>query len=114
MLTEQFKILRGCRQGDPTAGYIFVLCIEVLSLTIQNSKTIPYKIIGGSTKLNDTDADDLPLYLKSFPLNEKENKNNVKYALDCFNIFSTWSGLNINKKKPTSIFSDKMCQNPTL
>ena len=26
-------------------------------------------------------------------------QKNVKHALDCFNLFSTWSGLNINKNK---------------
>ena len=78
--TYQFNILRGCRQGDPIAGYLFVLCIEVLSLTIQNSKTIPYMTKQGNTKLNDTYADDLTLYLKYFPKDEKANKNNVKNA----------------------------------
>ena len=97
--TEQFKILRGCRQGDPIAGYLFVLCIELLSLTIQNSKTIPYMTEQGNTKLNDTYADDLTLYSKYFPTDNKENRKNVKYALDCFSIFSTWSGLKINITK---------------
>ena len=41
--TDQFKILRGCRQGDPIAGYLFVLCIEILALTLQNSKITPYE-----------------------------------------------------------------------
>ena len=92
--TEQFKILRRCRQGDPITGYLFVLCIEILSLPIQNSKAIPYSTKSGNTKLNDRYTDDLTPYLKYFPTDEKENKKNVKNALDCFATFSTWSGLN--------------------
>ena len=95
--TSQFKILRGCRQGDPIAGYLFVLCIKILTLTIQNSKAIPYETINGNKKLNDTYADDLTLYLKYVKNNDKENKKNIKNALECFNKFSKWSGLNINK-----------------
>ena len=97
--TEQFKILRGCRQGDPIAGYLFVLCIEILALTIQNSKVIPYETKKGNKKLNDTYADDLTLYLKYLPHNDKANKNNIKHALDCFTLFSKWLGQNINKGK---------------
>ena len=97
--TDQFKILRGRRQVDPFVGYLFVICIEILALTIQLSKTIPYKTKRGNKKLNDTYTDDITLYLKYFTLNENANKINLKYALDCFDLFSTWSGLNINKKK---------------
>ena len=72
--TEQFKILRGCRQGDPIAGYLFVLCIEILALTLKNSKVTPYETKKGNKKLNDTYADDLTLFLKLFPLNPQKLK----------------------------------------
>ncbi len=97
--TTQFKIPRSCRQGDPIAGYGFVLCIEILALTIQNSKVIPYETINGNKKLNDTYADDLTLFLKLFQNDDKRNKTNIKHALECFSLFSNWSGLNISKNK---------------
>ena len=30
-LSEQFKIQRGCRQGDPTAANLFITCTEILA-----------------------------------------------------------------------------------
>ena len=82
------------------------------TLTLQNSKVIPYETRQGNSKLNDTYADDLTLYLKYFPL-EKHNKRNIKRALDCFDSFSNWSGLKINKKKTyVTIFGGKKVPKP--
>ena len=37
-ISERFAIKRGCRQGDPISGYLFILCIEILALALKNSK----------------------------------------------------------------------------
>ena len=97
--TTQFIILRGCKQGDPIAGYLFVLCIEILALTLKNSKITPYETIKRNKKLNDTYAEDLNLFPKLFLNDPIKSKNNIKYALECFDKFSKWSGLKINKNK---------------
>lgn len=41
-LSDQFSIQRGCRQGDP---YIFILCVEILSILIKQNKEIKSIII---------------------------------------------------------------------
>ena len=86
----------------------------ILSLSLQNSKTIPYETTGGNKKLNDTYADDLTLYLKYFPFDDKANKRNIKHALDCFTSFSEWSGLNINKKKTYVLVFGQIVSNPSF
>ena len=39
-LSEQINIQRGCRQGDPVAPYIFLLCAEILSLLVKQNTDI--------------------------------------------------------------------------
>ncbi|KAK3100382.1 hypothetical protein FSP39_019069 [Pinctada imbricata] len=39
-LSDQLEVQHGCRQGDPVAPYIFLLCAEVLAILIKNNKDI--------------------------------------------------------------------------
>merc|ERR1712082_482325 len=63
----------------------------------------------------DTYADDLTLYLNYIKNNDKENKKNIKHALECLNKFSKWSGLDINKNKTyVNIFGQKTPEPPFI
>ena len=38
--TPRINVDRGCRQGDPIAGYLFILCVEILLLKISSLENI--------------------------------------------------------------------------
>ena len=81
-ISTPFEIQRGCRQGDPISGYLFILTIEILALLLKNSKIMAYKMKNGVKHLFDIYADDLTIYLQRHPYKEKRNLKNISYALD--------------------------------
>ena len=42
-ISAPFDIKRGCRQGDPISGYLFILVIEILALLMKRGKTRPFR-----------------------------------------------------------------------
>ena len=36
-ISRPFEIKRGCRQGDPISGYLFILVMEVLALLLKKT-----------------------------------------------------------------------------
>ena len=60
-----FDVRRGCRQGDPISGYLFILVMAILALLLKkNCKAKPYKTKCGLKHFLDMYADDLSIYLE--------------------------------------------------
>ena len=81
-ISTPFDVKRGCRQGDPILGYLFILVMEILALLLKkNGKIKPYKTKFGLKHFIDMYADDLSVYLE-FKRNRKlDNKSNVQCIL---------------------------------
>ena len=89
---RRINLGRGCRQGDPIAGYLFILSIEILLLKIKNHpKIIPWRSVKGNEQICDGYADDLNIYIKM-----QNTTKQLKTLLKIFNDFKDISGLTIN------------------
>ena len=90
--SDQIKLERGCRQGDPVSPYIFVICAEILGMAIRENKRIEgIKIFGCEHKITQY-ADDTTLLTKNC-------KNNINRVLDTLKFFHKVSGLEVNIEK---------------
>ena len=96
-LSEQLNIERGCRQGDPVAPYIFLLCVEILALLIKQNKDIKGIVINDKEHKLSQYADDTSLALDGTP-------KSLFAALDTIDFFSKFSGLKINTSKTKIIW----------
>ncbi|XP_048491336.1 uncharacterized protein LOC125492674 [Beta vulgaris subsp. vulgaris] len=107
-VTPDFCPSRGIRQGDPLSPYIFVLCMERLSLLIQQKLDIktwkPLMITRDIGLSHLFYADDVFLFGKA-------SWDNLSLMMEVLNDFGVLSGLFLNKLKSTIIVPKKMDHN---
>ena len=97
-LAGYFQSSRGLRQGCSLSPYVFVLCMNVLSLKLDKAiLERKFKVHPGYQKLSLTHlcfADDLMVFVEG-------SKDSVQGALSVFEEFEVWSGLSISVEKFT-------------
>ena len=91
-LSDPFNIQRGCRQGDPIASYLFLLCAQVLLLMMVKNDNIKGITIDNEQYKITQFADDTTIFLDG-------SKDSLVAALNTLEIFGTLSGLKVNTEK---------------
>ena len=96
-MSETFNILRGARQGDPIAAYLFIFCAEILSILVKENKFIEGITLNGHEYKLTQFADDTTLFLSG-------KKESLQAALNILELFGSLSGLKMNTEKTKIIW----------
>ena len=97
ILSDFFQINRGCKQRDPLAPYLFLLCGQILYLLIESNKMIKGITIKNVEFKISQFADDTTLILDG-------NESSSTAALNTLEIFGSLSGLKMNSSKSKMIW----------
>ena len=89
--SKYFKLLRGARQGDPIAAYLFIISLEVFFIMVRSNKDIKQLNIFGENFLLSAYADDTTFFV--------EDIASIKLILVTFGDFSIFSGFKLNISK---------------
>ena len=88
--SQYFNVTRGLRQGDPLSSYLFILCVEILSISVRNNDEIKGIKINKEFKLAQY-ADDTTAILSDI--------ESIRPLFREIELFGTISGLELNKEK---------------
>ena len=108
------NIARGCRQGDPIASYLFIICIEILAHKLRTEKKVQGFQMGQVSHKLELFADDCSIFLQP----KSENlRNTMKVLSDFYHL----SGLKISTMKTKAIWfgdgynnTEKLCPDLNL
>ena len=90
-ISECFPINRSTRQGDPISPLVFILCLEILFITLRSDENIKgIKIENNELKLTSY-ADDATYFMR--------NKQSTECLFNKIGQFSKISGLEVNRTK---------------
>ena len=98
--TRYFDVCRGVRQGDPLSPYLFIICLELLSIYVRNDSDIHGINYGESEVKLLLYADDITATLSS--------QGDAKRLLACIKEFGKCSGLKINVTKSEGMWLGAM------
>ena len=97
ILSSFFNIKRGCRQGDPCAPFLFLLCGQILSFLITNKKELKGIILGLNEYKITQFADDTTIIMDG-------SQSSLEAALNTIETFGSMSGLVMNTSKTKIIW----------
>lgn len=89
-LSQQFVVQRGCRQGDPVAPYLFIMCAEILAIMIKQNKDIKGIFINDNEHKISQYADDTSLALDGSPESLFAALDMLQYKLVNYNILKNY------------------------
>lgn len=89
--SHYFDLQRGARQGDPLSPYLFILVMEVLSISIRKDVEIKGLVVDEKDIKLTSFADDLTTFLKDM--------DSLHKLLHQLKLFGSWSGLKPNIAK---------------
>ena len=96
-ISKNFNIGRGCRQGDPMASYLFILCVEILAIRLRSDTSVQSLKMGDLQHLMEIYADDLTMYLEP-------NEENLRHVVEILRDFYKLSGLKMSVNKTKAIW----------
>ena len=99
-LSDFFPIKRGCKQGDPIAPYLFIICAQILCEMILTNKNIKGIKIGSDEFKISQFADDTTLFIDG-------SESSLQYTLNVLEIFGSLSGLKMNLSKTRMLWIGK-------
>ena len=92
-ISNYFDLSRGLRQGCPLSSYIFIICAELLAISIRNNKLIKGINVGENVQVKLSQyADDTTLILDG-------SKESLAQSFKTLSFFAEVSGLNVNYSK---------------
>ena len=98
-ISERFDIGRGCRQGDPIASYLFIICIEILAHKLRADKLVEGLKLGDDNDDEDHGLDNLQhlleIYADDLTIFMAPNSQNLRNIINILNNFYKVSGLKI-------------------
>ena len=99
-LSVFINIERGCKQGDPIAQYLFIICAQILFVLIHNNSNIKGVKVGSEEYKITQFADDTTIILDG-------SARSLLSALNTIEIFRTMSGLKMNSSKTKLIWIER-------
>ena len=100
VLSDFFPIKRGCKQGDPIAPYLFILCSQILCEMILKDKDIKGIHVGSEEFKISQFADDTTIFLDG-------SEGSLQQTLNTLEIFGSLSGLKMNLSKTKMLWIGK-------
>ena len=96
-LSNPIHVGRGCRQGDPIAPYLFIICSFFLTAMVNQDKLVKGIKLGKEEVKIIQFADDTTIFLDG-------TEGSLQKALNIIETFGTYSGLRMNKDKSELIW----------